>query len=221
MRRECRICAASDGHAAFGAPHPLGRRTTSRRAVLFRITVCKSSFALRLHPWQRIVIIATRTRPVRTRRMPTSPVDGTSGPASRCSPCPCSNSAEWRDAAARRGPAVQKTHAARDVRVRRLRQSVHGICPTCTACAAVRTRARACLSSSVVTRRRPSVGLSRQSLGSTVVAVAVSAAIFIAVTVAVAGIVPARRARFRPCTRRARKVLRRSQGREGPKAEKD
>ena len=131
------------------------------------------------------------------------------------------NSAEWRDAAARRGPAVQKTHAARDVRVRRLRQSVHGICPTCTACAAVRTRARACLSSSVVTRRRPSVGLSRQSLGSTVVAVAVSAAIFIAVTVAVAGIVPARRARFRPCTRRAREVLRRSQGREGPKAEKD
>jgi len=50
-------------HTAFGAPHPLGRRTTSRRAVLFRITVCKSSFALRPHPWQRIVIIATDTPP--------------------------------------------------------------------------------------------------------------------------------------------------------------
>jgi len=36
--------------------------------VLFRITVCKSSFALRLHPWQRIVIIATPTRPPRRDR---------------------------------------------------------------------------------------------------------------------------------------------------------
>ena len=71
------------------------------------------------------------------------------------------NPAGWRDAAAQ--PSRRLTHAARDVRVRRLHQSVHGICPTCTACAAVRTRARACLSSSVTARRQPSVGLSRQS----------------------------------------------------------
>jgi len=53
---------------AFGAPHPLGRRTTSRRAVPFRITVCESSFALRPHQWQCIVLIATPTHPPRRDR---------------------------------------------------------------------------------------------------------------------------------------------------------
>ena len=97
---------------AFGAPHPLGRRTTSRRAVLFCITVCKSSFALRPHQWQCIVIIATPTRPPRRDR------HGSWQPNGRCITCilgqvcaaRISQTARPRRSSARATTAARRVH---------------------------------------------------------------------------------------------------------------